>query len=146
MRSPTLYLPSLLTVFVGVTVAPAIASDLPAPAPSVCGCCPCPGTPRSTERADVPFPLPDSVFCLQFWEAPGRGSVNFQTEWSQAEAIAFYREALTASGLTERTLNTVITEDVFSLVFDGWSRGEALIIQGVDLGDRINLNLRLEML
>jgi hypothetical protein len=74
----------------------------------------------------------------------GEGQVNFQTSLSLDEVIEFYRQALTDKGLTERPILTVTSDTTFSMVFDGWPNGQALVIQGVDLGANRNVNIRLE--
>jgi hypothetical protein len=77
--------------------------------------------------------------------AQGEDAVNFATALSLQDAIAFYRDAFGAGGLTERTINTSITGTTFSLVFDGDPSGKALVVQGVDLGDgTTNINIRFE--
>jgi hypothetical protein len=65
--------------------------------------------------------------------------------------LAFYREELEALGFQERQINTVVTDTVFSVVFDGWPQEGALVVQSVvvqsvDLGHRVNVNLRFEAL
>ncbi len=152
-------------LFVGLWTLPLIApvhanTDAPASEPEgqpveeypcICGC-PCGCTypdygPQPITAAEVDFPLPGTVHSLWHIPTPGQGSINFQTELSLVAAIAFYRDALTEMGLTEREINTVITESVFSLVFDGWpgaAPGEVVVVQGVDLGGRVNINIRIE--
>ena len=91
---------------------------------------------------DTQFPLPNSV---SNFTASADGAINFQTKMSIEDAIAFYRDALASAGLTERTINTAITETTFSLVFDGDPSGKALVVQGVDLGNgTTNVNIRYE--
>jgi hypothetical protein len=91
---------------------------------------------------DTTFPLPDDV---QDFLNLGDDSINFKTSLSVEEAIEFYRQAFKAENLTERSLNTAITETTFSLVFDGHPSGKAIVIQGVDLGDgTTNINIRFE--
>lgn len=111
-----------------------------------CGCLYPDYGPQPITAAEVEFPLPGTVHCLlQF--PTGQGSINFQTELSLEEAIAFYRDSFAAVGVTEREINTAITESVFSMVFDGWPEtapGEAVVVQGVDLGGRVNINIRIE--
>ncbi len=88
------------------------------------------------------FPLPSSV--SNFTDT-GNGSINFQTDMSLKDAISFYREAFTKEGLKERTINTAITDTTFSMVFDGDPSGQAVVIQGVDLGNgKTNVNIRYE--
>ncbi|NJN22514.1 MAG: hypothetical protein HC812_16710 [Leptolyngbya sp. RL_3_1] len=113
-----------------------------------CGCMYPDYGPQPITPAEVEFPLPATVHCLLRFPT-GQGSVNFQTELSIEAAIAFYRASLTARGLTEREINTTVTAAVFSLVFDGWpgaAPGEVVVLQGVDLGGRVNINIRIEAL
>ena len=59
----------------------------------------------------------------------------------------FYREALGAQGATERTINTVLTDGIFSMIFDGWAPGDGqpVVVQGTPLGpDELNVNIRFE--
>jgi hypothetical protein len=100
------------------------------------------GGSSSPGSFDTDFPLPSSV--SNFTDT-GDGAINFQTSLSIEEGVAFYREALGSSGLTERTINTAITDTTFSLVFDGDSSGKAVVVQGVDLGGGMtNINIRYE--
>lgn len=88
------------------------------------------------------FPMPASV---SSFTVAGNGEVNFQTHMSLKDTIAFYRAAFGKSGLTERTANTAITDTTFSLVFDGDPSGQAIVVQGVDLGNgTTNVNIRYE--
>ncbi len=88
------------------------------------------------------FPMPPGVSNLTDL---GNGSINFQTTMSLKDVIAFYRDAFTKKGLTERTATTAITDTTFSLVFDGDPSGKAIVVQGVDLGNgTTNVNIRYE--
>ena len=88
------------------------------------------------------FPMPGNVSNLT---DTGNGSINFQTNMSLKDTIQFYRDAFTKKGLTERTVNTAITDTTFSLVFDGDPSGQAIVVQGVDLGNgKTNVNIRYE--
>lgn len=92
---------------------------------------------------DTPFPLPDDV--QQYLDLSGDGlSLNFQTSMTLDETVEFYQQALSDMGLTERPLLTVVEESVFSMVYDTWEDGRAVVVQGVDLGDTTNVNIRLE--
>jgi hypothetical protein len=91
---------------------------------------------------DTVFPLPSDV--QNFMGDGGESPVNFQTSLTLEEAIDFYRQAFTDQDLTERTINTSITDTTFSMVFDGHPNGKALVIQGVDLGENTNINIRFE--
>jgi len=59
--------------------------------------------------------------------------------------VAFYRDAFKSAGYVERDILTGISEDTFSIVWDGHPSGKAIVVQGVDLGDgRVNVNVRFE--
>jgi hypothetical protein len=93
-------------------------------------------------RYNTKFPLPANV--SNFTDT-GNNSINFQTNLNLNDTIAFYRDALTKEGLTERTDNTAITDTTFSMVFDGDPSGQAIVVQGVDLGNgKTNVNIRYE--
>lgn len=88
------------------------------------------------------FPMPPNV--SNFTET-GNGSINFQTSLTLKDTIAFYRDAFKKGGLTERTINTSITDTTFSMVFDGDPSGKAIVVQGLDLGNgKTNVNIRYE--
>lgn len=73
------------------------------------------------------------------------GQLNFQIESEFEVVVDYYRKAALAAALTERELNTSITDTTASLIFDGHESGKALIIQIVDVGNgSVNVNLRLE--
>lgn len=118
--------------------APAATADLPKPT--------IPEEPIPTqvepEEFDTEFPLPDDVSNFQIMP---NGGINYQTDLTMEEVIAFYREAFTQQGLTERPLLTVIETNTFSLVFDGSPNGMALVLQGVSYGPTgTNVNIRYE--
>ncbi|MCB9076398.1 MAG: hypothetical protein H6631_02300 [Anaerolineaceae bacterium] len=93
---------------------------------------------------DSVFPLPEVVKNF-YGESEPYYQTNFQTDLTLDEALAFYREAFAAQGLTERTILTNIVEGtVFSLVFDGSPNGLPLVIQAIPLGDDTNINIRYE--
>lgn len=99
--------------------------------------------PPKNSGYNTEFPLPPKV--SNFTDL-GDGAINFQTDMSLKDTIAFYREAFTSQGYTERTINTAITDTTFSMVFDGHASGKAIVIQGVDLGGSTNVNIRFEAL
>mgnify|MGYP006971722936 CR=1 FL=1 len=97
---------------------------------------------KSTEY-DTIFTLPPKI--ENFTGNGGDTAINFQTDMSLDEVIRFYRRAFTEEGLTERGINTAITDTTFSMVFDGHPKGQAIVIQGVDLGNGMtNVNIRFE--
>lgn len=88
------------------------------------------------------FPLPDDASSVM---SLGEAGVNFQTGLKPDDAMAFYRDAFGKQGLEEREILTVVSDGVFSMVFDGHPSGKAVVIQGVDLGGGLlNINIRLE--
>jgi hypothetical protein len=98
------------------------------------------GTAGGSNATD--FPLPASV---SNFTKTGDTGINFQTALSLQDALAFYRDAFTQAGLTERTINTAITDTTFSVVFDGDPGGKAIVVQGVSLGNSAtNVNVRYE--
>ena len=115
------------------TTAPAAPKAPPAEAPQ---------PPAGKATYDTVFPLPDDV--QNFMGEGGENMANFKTSLTLDEIMEFYRQALTAKGLTERPSLTVTSDTTFSMVFDGWPNGKALVIQGVDLGQSRNVNIRLE--
>ena len=90
---------------------------------------------------DVEFPMPDDA---QNVMELGEGAINFQTGLRLDKVAEFYREAFAAQGLTERTITTLISEDVVNLVFDGAPNGQAVVVQAIPLGDTTNVNVRYE--
>lgn len=73
------------------------------------------------------------------------GTVNYQTDLSLDEVLSFYRDTYGKLGYTEREILTTVTGGVFSIVFDGDPSGQAIVIQGVDLGDgTTNVNISLQ--
>jgi hypothetical protein len=100
------------------------------------------GTSTSGGQYNTKFPLPGSV--VNFTDT-GNGSINFQTKMSLKDTLQFYRDAFGKQGLKERSENSAITDRTFSLVFDGDPSGQAIVLQGVDLGNGLtNVNLRYE--
>jgi hypothetical protein len=101
------------------------------------------GVIEGSEHFDTVFPLPDDV--QNFDGRGGESQINFQTNLSLDESITFYRQAFAEENLYEREAATVISETVFSMIFDGHGNGKPLVIQGVDLGDGLtNINIRFE--
>lgn len=90
---------------------------------------------------DSDFPMPDDASNI----VSAAGTTNFQTSLSLDDTLTFYRDYYGSQGYTERELLTTITDGVFSIVFDGDPSGQAIVIQGVDLGDgTMNVNISLQ--
>jgi len=97
--------------------------------------------PEYSFGSDTEFPLPDDAQNV----TEVAGTVNYQTKLSLDDVMKFYRDAFASLGYTERELLTTVSDGVFSIVFDGHESGQAIVIQGVDLGDgSMNVNIRLE--
>lgn len=97
--------------------------------------------PAASSSGEAEFPLPEDVKNV---DDLGNGAINFQTSLSLPDAVTFYRFAFMDLGYTEREINTSIEDTTFSMVFDGHESGKAIVIQGVDLGENVNINIRFE--
>ena len=92
--------------------------------------------------SDSGFPMTADAFNVT---ELGDGSLLYYTKLSQEDVMAFYRAEYTSRGYKERELLTVVSEGVFSMVFDGDASGKAVVIQSVDLGDGSRtVSIRLE--
>ncbi|MGB3494054.1 MAG: hypothetical protein WBA57_15090 [Elainellaceae cyanobacterium] len=99
-----------------------------------------------SQSLNTEFPLPSSVRNFENMQGSGEAAINFQTDLNLNQAIAFYRQQLGRLGLTERSVNTAITDGTFSLIFDTWSNGKPVVVQGVSMGRSTNISLRLDNL
>ncbi|HEX6385703.1 MAG TPA: hypothetical protein VF177_13615 [Anaerolineae bacterium] len=99
-------------------------------------------TTPADDAYDTVFPLPDDV--QNFVGEGGESQINYRTNLSLDQVIAFYRQEFSAQGLVEREALTVIEDSTFSLVFDNPEDNRAIVIQGVDLAGSINVNVRFE--
>ena len=97
----------------------------------------------SSANLESDFPIPDDVDSNSIMEL-GNSAINFQTSLSMADAVSFYRTTFTELGYVEREINTTIEDATFSMVFDGPPSGKAIVIQGVNLGEAVNINIRFE--
>ena len=90
---------------------------------------------------DTDFPLTDDAFNITITG----GTTLFQTKLSLEEVMDFYRAYYEPKGYTEDEILTELTDNVFNLVFVGDPSGDAVVIQGVDLGNgSTNVSIRLE--
>lgn len=90
-------------------------------------------TPTSTPVIDTEFPMPSGEI-RQFTKAANNEQILFITDWTTEELLNFYRKELTEQGLVEREITTTVGDWGFSLVFDGSTNGQALVVQVTDLG------------
>ena len=101
-----------------------------------------PSSSGGSGNPDSEFPLPSNVDNFMKLDD---GSINFQTSMSLNEVVEFYRDAFAAAGYNERDITTVINDTTFSIVWDGHPNGQAIVVQGVDLGNgSVNVNVRFE--
>ena len=89
---------------------------------------------------DAPFPMADDADIL----LQDANSATYGTKLSISETIDFYRAEFDKLGFTERDLLTVITDDSFSMVFDGHSSGQAILVQGTDFGESTNISIQFQ--
>jgi hypothetical protein len=101
-----------------------------------------PATGGGSGKYDTEFPLPSEV--ENFMDL-GDGAINYQTSMELLDVVEFYRNEFANAGYVERDITTVINEDTFSIVWDGHPSGQAIVVQGVDLGNgTVNVNVRFE--
>ena len=94
-----------------------------------------------TQSADFPMP-PGAQNVIN-----KAGLINFQAKMNLNDVMSFYRETFSKEGLIENKLLTVVSATTFNLVFTGAANGQALVIQGTDLGNgMINVSLFYEKL
>jgi hypothetical protein len=95
----------------------------------------------TTDTVDADFPMTADAYNI----IEANGSLIFYTKLSLEDAMEFYRSEYKAKGYTEREILTVVSDGVFSMVFDGDPGGKAVVIQSVDMGDGSRtITIRLE--
>jgi len=82
--------------------------------------------------SDSEFPMTDDAYNVT---DIGDGSLLYYTKMPLDDVMEFYRDEYTSKGYKERELLTVVSDGVFSMVFDGDPSGMAVVIQSVDMGD-----------
>lgn len=129
----------MLTIIVGVVVLVLVGVFVVKSGKSAVGTT----SPTASKmgKYDTVFPMPSSV---EGFTKADEDRINYQTKLSVKEAEEFYRVGLTKMGLTERTINTATTDTTFSMIFDGYENGKAIVVQGVDLQGKTNVNVRFE--
>lgn len=106
------------------------------------GVSPSNGSEGDVEVHENEFPLPPNI---ENYMDLGTGGINYQTTMSLNEVVNFYRGAFKDAGYDERDITTVVNDTTFSIVWDGHPSGQAIVVQGVDLGDgTVNVNVRFE--
>ena len=87
------------------------------------------------------FPLPDDAKNITDL---GDGAITFQTEQSLPDVLSIYRFAFIGEGYVEREIVTKFTDTMFNAVFDGHASGKAIVVQGVNLGESVQVTLRFD--
>jgi len=87
------------------------------------------------------FPVPQDVKNVTNLD---NSVINFQTKLGIKESMDFYKSEFTKLNLTERTITTSVTDTTFSMVFDGSSNGQAIVVQGVTIENNTNISIRYE--
>lgn len=106
------------------------------------GVSPSNGSEGDDEVHENEFPLPPNV---ENYMDLGTAGINYQTTMSLDEVVDFYRDAFEDAGYVEREITTVVNDTTFSIVWDGHPSSQAIVVQGVDLGDgTVNVNVRFE--
>jgi len=94
------------------------------------------------KTSDAGFPMTDDAFNVT---EIGDGSRLYDTKMSLEDVMKFYRDEYSSMGYEEREILTVVSDGIFSMVFDGDPSGKAVVIQSVDLGDGSRtVSIRLE--
>ena len=102
------------------------------------------GSPSNSSGSNVKSDFPMTSDASNVTDM-GDGGILYYTKMAQADVMKFYRDAYTAKGYKERTVNTSVTDTTFSMVFDGDPSGKAVVIQSVNLGNGSStVTIRLE--
>ena len=124
-------MPEVPTDIINPTTQPIMETDVPLEP-----------TQSSPALYDTKFPLPDDV---QNFEKLSDDQINFKTNLSIKEIIAFYRSEFSARGLEEWDVLTMIDEDTFNIVFVDTPTRKEIVVQGVQLDENtLNVNMRYE--
>ncbi|NPV76436.1 MAG: hypothetical protein HPY59_08665 [Anaerolineae bacterium] len=92
--------------------------------------------------SNAQFPMPEAK--IEGLTDLGNGQINYQVNMDLDAVIAFYKQAFKAQGLVEREIVFSQTDTTFSMVFDGDPSGNAIVVQGVVIQDKVNVNIRYE--
>lgn len=94
------------------------------------------------DASNAQFPMPDAK--IEGLTDLGNGQINYQVGMDMQDVIDFYKQAFKAQGLVEREILFSKTDTTFSMVFDGDPSGKAIVVQGVVIQDKVNVNIRYE--
>jgi hypothetical protein len=90
-----------------------------------------PGGTGSDSTVSTNFPMTDDAFNV----TQQSDTLIYFTKLSLDDALKFYRDQYAARGYKEREILTSISDNTFSIVFDGDPSGKAVVVQSVDLGN-----------
>lgn len=100
-----------------------------------------PGGTGSDSTVSTNFPMTDDAYNV----TEQADTVIYFTKLSLEDALKFYRDAYAARGYKEREILTSVSDNTFSIVFDGDPSGKAVVVQSVDLGNGSrSITVRLE--
>jgi hypothetical protein len=100
-----------------------------------------PATSNTDNITNTDFPITADAYNV----TEAGGSLIFYTKLSLEETLKFYRDEYASKGYAEREILTQVSDGTFSIVFDGDSSGQAVVVQSVDLGDGSRtVSIRLE--
>jgi hypothetical protein len=96
--------------------------------------------------AGVPadFPITQDAASLKVLATGDQAQINYQTKMSLAEVMSFCTVQLTSAGWQLRPDLLSMTSTTFSIVFASSSKPTDIVIQGVQVGNMTNVNVRYE--
>ncbi|NJM42267.1 MAG: hypothetical protein HC853_16780 [Anaerolineae bacterium] len=98
-------------------------------------------TTEATTQTNYPQPADAKLI------ANANGTLILESGLSIKDALAFYRDELSAQGLKENKQLTVESDAVFSLVMEGLPDGKAVVVQGVKIDEKkTTITIRAEAL
>ena len=97
--------------------------------------------------AGVPadFPVTQDAAGLKVLSTGDQAQINYQTKMSLTDVMAFCTEKLTSAGWAVRPDLLSMTSTTFSMVFASSSKPTDIVIQGVQVGNLTNVNVRYEV-
>jgi len=109
-----------------------------------------PQAPGANSGGNVPagvpadFPITQDAASLKVLATGDQAQVNYQTKMSLAEVMSFCTVQLTSAGWQLRPDLLSMTSTTFSIVFASSSKPTDIVIQGVQVGNMTNVNVRYE--
>lgn len=109
-----------------------------------------PQAPGANSGGNVPagvpadFPITQDAASLKVLATGDQAQINYQTKMSLAEVMSFCTVQLTSAGWQLRPDLLSMTSTTFSIVFASSSKPTDIVIQGVQVGNMTNVNVRYE--